>query len=177
MFEQNTSLPISGGVILSALVYTGTCLFGLGPLLGERTIKKSSWIESCKTGLQKQIEAKRTPRKVIPKTDCRSMVGWLMPELSQLCTQYGNPDLAGPFGGLQEQQERLRKQAEDKRLSAIAAQSGSRCQCAASIVAQDYAWALHAGSLRLITPPQIQNLNAELNRALYSPHCTGGSAL
>ena len=92
MFDQN-QLPVSGGLLLSGLVYAGTCLFITGPLIATRTIENTPWQSACEAGVKAEIDATRTPPKVIPKTDCRSLVGGLFPQLTGLCAKYGNPDL------------------------------------------------------------------------------------
>lgn len=170
MFDNGSNLPISGGVIIASLLYAGTSMFVLGPLVAESTIEKSGWNTSCETGVRANIEAQRSPPKFIPKTDCRSTIGAFIPELATLCNQYGNPDFGGPKAGLLRQQERLRQEAENRRLNLAASKSGSQCDCAAALVAQSH-WAIHAGSLRMITPPQINTLSSELTRALNTPHC------
>ncbi len=175
MFDNGNNLPISGGVIVAGLLYTCASIFVLGPLVAERTIENSDWGSSCRVGLKAEIETRRKPAKIIPRMDCRSTIGIFMPELARLCNQYGNPDFGGPMTGILRKQERLRREAEDRRLTIAASQSGSKCSCAAALVAQDRSWAIHAGSLRLITPPQVSNLHSELTRALNTSHCMGRS--
>lgn len=172
---DSTNLPISGSVLIASLLYAGASVFVLGPLVAERTIEKSNWNSLCEAGLRADIKAQRRPARIIPKTDCRSTIGAFMPELAKLCTQYGNPDFGGPATSLLRQKERLRQDAEERRLARASSNSGSKCSCAASLVTQDRAWAIHAGSLRLITPTQVSNLRSELTRALNTPHCTGRS--
>ncbi len=174
--DTGPNLPISGGVLIASLLYAGTSVFVLGPLVAERTIEKSNWNATCEAGLQADIEAQRSPPKIIPRTDCQSTIGAFMPELAKLCNHYGNPDFGGPMTSLLKQQENLRQQAEERRLAVAASQSSSQCDCAAALVAQDQAWAIHAGSLRLITPPQVNTLSSELTRALNTPHCNSGRA-
>lgn len=173
MFDNSNQLPISGSILLSGLLYIGASIFILGPIVAERTIEKSDWNTQCKTALKTKIEASRKPRKFIPRTDCSSTLGLIMPELARLCKQYGDPDLGGFVTKQLRQQERLRQEAEERRLALAASQSSSQCSCAASLVAQDRIWAIHAGSLRIITPHQVNNLTAELSRALNSSHCAG----
>ena len=169
---DSSSLPVSGGVVLAGLFYAGVSVFALGPLVAERTIEKSNWPAQCQQNLTADIELERTPPKVIPRMDCKSMLGSFMPQLSDLCTHYGNPDFGGMATQVIRQQEQARKHIEDQRLSRAAAQTGSRCACAASIVARDYDWAIHAGSMRLIKPTSVKNLSSELKQAVHSPHCS-----
>ena len=171
MFDQN-QLPVSSGLFLSGLVYAGTCLFITGPLIATRTIENTPWQSACEAGVKAEIDATRTPPKVIPKTDCRSLVGGLFPQLTGLCAKYGNPDFGGPATEVLRAQERARQALEEKRLALIADSSTSRCDCATQIVVQDKAWAIYAGGLRLYTPPPLRDLHARLTSALYSPTCT-----
>lgn len=168
----NTSdLPISGGVLLAGVIYIGVSLFVTGPMVATRTIEKSDWKHVCNDGITSAIEAQRTPLKVIPRTDCRSLLGGFMPELGNLCDQYGNPDFGGSTAQVLREQERRRVEAEENRLAALASKSESACGCAASIVAQDRGWALHAGTFRIVTPPSVKHLDSELHGALQSSHC------
>jgi hypothetical protein len=171
---DTTNLPIGGSVILAGAVYVATSLFITGPLVAKRTIDlKSNWNAICERNLKAEISERRSPPKIIPRTDCQSILGQFMPELGQLCRQYGNPDFGGYSTQLLRQQERLRQQAEERRLAKLATQSGSRCECAASAVSQNKDWALTAGSLRLVSPPSTNvNLKSELTHALNSPRCS-----
>lgn len=166
-----SDLPISGGVLLAGAAYVCASLFITGPLIATRTIEKSDWTQSCSATIHSAIAAQRTPVKVIPRTDCKALLGGFLPELGQMCDQYGNPDFGGGTSQMLREQERRRIEAEEKRLAALAAGSGSACGCAASIVAQDHSWAIHAGTFRIVTPPAVKHLNAELYGALQSPHC------
>ena len=171
MSIDTSGLPISGGVILAGLLYAGVSVFVTGPLVATRTIDKSDWDQSCQVNIDSTIAAQRTPKKIIPRTDCKSLFGGFMPELGQLCQQYGNPDFGGGTTQLLRQQEERRQEIEKRRLAALAANSTSRCDCAVSMVAEDRGWAIHAGSFRLITPPSVKHLKAELQGAIQTPLC------
>ena len=170
---DTSNLPISGGVIVASLVYAGVVTFGLSPTVAKRTIERTNWEASCKAGLLADISKRRSPPRLIPKTDCRSIFGSFMPELGALCTKYGNPDFGGPASEMMRAQERARQEMENRRLSRIASTTTPRCACAAAIVSQKRAWAIHTGSLRLISPPSIKaNLSTSLTMALRSPQCS-----
>ena len=175
MGEMNT-LPINGRVLIAGLIYASTTVFALGPLVAERSIEKSGWNNRCQSTLRADIAARRSPQQVIPALDCQSLaetplVGTFMPELGEFCDYYGNPDFGGLTTDLLRAQERTQREIEERRLARAAAQTDSRCECAAAVVAQDSAWALHAGSLRLITPTAVKKLDTELQQALYLPRC------
>ena len=173
MSIDTNNLPISGGVIVAGLVYAGIVTFGLAPMVAERTIERTNWNAICKAGLQTEILERRSPSRIIPKTDCKSIFGMFLPELGALCTKYGNPDFGGPATGVMRAQERNRREYENRRLQRIASQTGSRCECASAIVSEKRAWAIYSGSFRLITPPSVSNnLNSSLVRALRSPQCS-----
>lgn len=176
MSIDTSTLPVSGGVLLAAGVFAGACYFALGPLIATRTIEKSNWNQVCRVGIAASIEAKRSPKKIIPRTDCRSLMGGFFPELGQLCDQYGNPDFGGGMSKLMREQESRRQEVEQKRLAQLAHQSTNQCDCAASVVARHRDWVIHAGSLRLISPPSVQNLNAALTSALNTTPCNARSS-
>ena len=171
MSLDTTNLPISGGVLVAAALYVGASIFVTGPLIATRTIDRSDWGRSCHANIHSTIAAQKTPAKVIPRTDCQSLIGGFMPELGRLCQQYGNPDFGGGTSAMMREQERRRQEVEAKRLQALAASSASRCDCAASVFAQDRSWAVHAGSFRLVSPPAVKHMKAELQAALQSPLC------
>jgi len=170
---DTSNMPISGSVILAVVLYAGVSFFGTGQLIAKRTIETSDWGKTCQSALQAEISTRREPVTIIPRTDCNSLLGGFMPELGALCNQYGNPDLSGGTTAMLREQERQRREAEDRRIALAASQTGSKCDCAASVVTQDSLnWALYAGSARLISPPAVtDNLNSELTRALNSSYC------
>lgn len=173
MSFDTSNLPISGGVVLAAALYAGVSFFGTGQVIAKRTIENSDWGATCQSVLRVEISTRKEPETLIPRTDCNSLLGRFMPELGALCNQYGNPDLSGGATSMLREQERQRRAREDRRIALAASQTGSRCDCAASVVTQDRLnWALYAGSARLISPISVtNNLNSELTRALHSSHC------
>lgn len=173
MFGEN-SLPLGGSVIVGLFAYAAVSAFVTGPMIGTRMIEQSGWHESCPAALRADIEAQVSPSQPIPRMDCQSMLGRFMPELGTFCRELGNPDFGGPMTGAMREQERLRREAEERRLSAAASRSASACSCAANVFLEEdrIAFALHAGSARLITPPEITSLESSLGRALRGPSCT-----
>lgn len=168
-----SNLPVSGGTLMMAAAYVAVAFVITGPLIAERSIKKLGWSHICKSDLRAEMSARKAPKGMIPKLDCNSVLGVWHPQFRQVCERHGNPDFGGPATAILTMQEKLRQEAEDRRLSYAASQSQSRCSCAATIVASDrIPWATYAGSMRLIAPPQIKNLQSELIRALHSPHCS-----
>jgi hypothetical protein len=93
-------------------------------------------------------------------------------DFQRVCTEHGNPEFKLPFQDQVQAQERALHEAKQRRLEMRAAQSGSRCACAASLTLENRtSWALYAGSARLVSPPDVVHLDAALTRALHSPHC------
>jgi hypothetical protein len=170
---ESSALPFSPNLILSVVAFAGLSAFVTGPMIGTRMIEQSGWHESCPAALRAEAEAQASPSQPIPSLDCQSMLGGLMPELGTLCRELGNPDFGGPMTGVMREQERLRREAEERRLNAAASRSASACSCAANVFLEDdrIAFALHAGSARLITPPEITSLESSLERALRGPSC------
>lgn len=172
MLGEN-SLPIGGSLLVGLLAYAGVAAFITGPVIGARMIEKSGWYQSCPAALRSEVAAQASPGQVIPRMDCRSLLGGIMPELGALCREYGNPDFGGPMTGMMREQERLRREAEERRLSLAASRSHDVCSCAANVLLEDdrTAFALHAGSARLITPPEVASLESSLVRSLRGPSC------
>lgn len=173
MFGEN-NLPIGGSVLLGLLAYAGVAIIITGPMIGNRMIERSGWYESCPAALRAEAEAATSPAQIIPRTDCQSLLGSFMPELGALCRQYGNPDFGGPMTAMMQEQERLRREAEGRRLNLAASRSADACSCAANVFLEEdrVAFALHAGSARLITPPEIDSLDSSLERALRGSSCS-----
>lgn len=170
----DNSLPIGGSVLIGLLAYAGVSAFITGPMIGSRMIEQSGWHDSCPAAVVGQITRQAEPEQVIPRMDCQSLLGSFMPELGALCREYGNPDFGGPVTGMMREQERLRREAQTRRLNEAAAQSTTMCSCAANVLLEEdrTAFALHAGSARLITPPEVGALESSLVRALRSPACS-----
>ena len=174
MMLQPDSLPVGGGTLVAAIAWAGLSYVVTGPLVGERMIARSNWQEQCRSGIEQQVEAERTAPTILPDTDCRSILGGILPELDEICRQIGNPDLGGPGAIALREQERLRHEAEEKRIAHAAATAGSRCACASSVFIEEQrvALALHAGSARLVTPMPVKHLTSELMRTLTGPACS-----
>ena len=172
MFDT-PQLPLTGGTLVACAAYSAVSLLVTGPIVGERTIEKAGWSRQCEAGLEAEITAQRPAPRIIPRTDCQSILGGWMPELGRLCRDLGNPDFGGPAADLLREQERLRQEAEEQRVANAAARSGTRCSCAAAVFVEEQrlSLALYAGSARLITPAPIKDLQSELTRALHGPAC------
>lgn len=169
---SDSSVPIGGSLLLAGLAYAGLNLFVTGPLIGDRLIEKSGWYETCPAALHAEIQAQREPPPIIPRTDCQSLMGGIMPELGALCREYGNPDFGGPMSGMLREQERQRLEAEERRMNLAAAKSEDACTCAANVLLEErLAFAIHAGSARQITPPTVASLDSSLARSLHSSAC------
>lgn len=166
-------LPISGGVVLAALLYAGVAWFVTGPIIGKRTVERSGWEQSCPSTLDAEIEARREPRRIIPRTDCMTLFGGWFREVDQLCREFGNPDIGGRTTELLREQEERRIEAQERWIAEAAARSGSRCSCAAATFVEEerVALAIHAGTARLVTPSAIERLHAGLTRSLHTPQC------
>ncbi|OXT01632.1 hypothetical protein B7H23_01280 [Notoacmeibacter marinus] len=166
-----SNLPVTGGVIVGALVYGAISLSATGPLVGERLIEKTGWQQQCQARLIRELERNQTPPDFVPKLDCSSVFGLFGREGRQLCQTYGNFELP-LFDQLNAHQQQL-AEANRKRLENSAAKTSSRCACAEAFVLEKRRtdFALHAGSLRLIEPAPVTALDHELNTALHTPAC------
>ena len=169
------SLPLNGRLVMTGIAYALFTYSVSAPTIAERAIAKSNWGQQCKLRLLDELDAQQTPQRLIPKTDCNSTLGAIMPELRELCNALGNPDPQAFANNHLREQERRRQEIEAKRLALAVSQIDSQCDCAATVVTQDSSWLLYAGSWRWVTPPEITNLHSTLSRAVQSPSCAGGA--
>ena len=172
----DTSLPAIGGIGIPIAAYVLLSGFVTGPLVAERTIENSGWHAQCRQVMATEAEISRPATPAMPKLDCNSLMGLFGEEGNAICREYGNWSL--PFAD-QIIAERSRIEAlQNKRFEIAAAQSGTRCDCAAAVMTEEHrlAWGLHAGSIRIVTPPSVRNLQSGLVSALRSPWCSGGAS-
>ena len=174
MFNDSGNMPIAGSALVAALLYAGVSAFGTGPMIGERTIEKSNWHPRCVAGVKASAKANDPAAPRIPKLGCMDLFGgWLGAAGSDYCRMHGHLFENNPINrltdGVHDQKERLRQ----GRLDAATRNAASRCDCAVTYTLENkrVSFALYAGSLRLITPPAIKGLDAELQSALAAPHC------
>ncbi len=150
MFDPQ-NLPLSGGLILAAAAYAAISFFATGPLIAERAIAKSGWAEACPAALNVNAARQVTPT---PQQNCQAIVGMVAREFAPFCDLLNVVPQAGTSSPSQ----------------TVSLQT--RCSCAASVTLERRtAWALYAGSARLVTPPAIKNLDATLAQALNTLPC------
>lgn len=163
-----SSLPSGGGFVAGGLLYAALAVGG-GDLIGGRVIERDAWLPRCEATIRQSAET-ASPAD-IPELSCGMLAGMIGPDGDKLCTAFG-AFIEPMAGSLLEQQRRL---AELDLLRAQTIRSGatSRCACAANVVLDKRTdWAIYAGTLRLIAPATIRNLDAELFAALRSPLCS-----
>lgn len=172
MLNESNGLPISGGVLIAGLLYAGASLFISGPVVGERMIAKSDWGRQCKVVLRTELVARAPAPTFTPKLDCNSIFGIFGKQGQALCRVHGNV-LKIPFADQLKAIQNQKRALQQKRLALAASKTGSRCDCAVSLTLEKrrVPLAIYAGSIRLVTPPAIKNLNSELMTALRSPQC------
>ena len=173
-----SSLPVSAGLVLGLILYAGVSLFGTGPLVGERLIERVDWDAQCHRELVADLKARTPSAPPVPKLGCRSVFGGLFGRDGQrLCERHGDFALPG-LDQLAAHRRRLEEQRR-QRLQRAAARTGSQCRCAANLTLEKRrtAFALHTGSLRLMTPAPVRDLRHELTASLADPLCRigGGS--
>jgi len=173
MLPDPGGLPIGRSLLTTALVYASVALFAAGPLVGERTIEKSGWDRSCAALVTSGLEHQRPEAPAIPALDCGSLIAPLFgPDGAAWCARYGG-EIQIPFADVLADQRRRLEDLNQRRLSYAASKAGTRCACAVTTTLEErrVAFALYAGSFRLITPPSVRNLAAELEVALADPRC------
>lgn len=164
--------PLSGGSMTAwAAVYTAISLYVTGPLVGERTIERLGWMEGCTRALT-QHSTSSAPTTT-PLT-CQTLLGWMGDEAATLCQHYGNPalpDMSGLAGRAKQ------RGADAERWLGLRETSGSRCRCAINLTLsrERTAFALYAGSARMIAPAPVRTLTQVLETSLNSAPCAGRS--
>lgn len=163
-FDTHGSL-LSGKAALACLVYIGASLYVSGPLIAERTIERSGWDTGCETA-QEAYSSGREP--ALPSFDCHSLLGWLGPSGRELCDRHGTALLNLP--ALVRQTQFGTHAPPDEQTE----RNRSRCACAvnATLEQNRTAFAVYAGSVRLITPAAVRNLRTALSSSLHSRTCT-----
>ena len=167
------NLPLSGGIVVAGLVYAGASLI-TGQLVGDRLIEKSGWDQQCIAGIKADIVSRQPVQSFVPKIDCNSIIGgWMGREGMDWCTNYGD-QIINPLGNLANARQRQLKEANQRRLANALAKTSSRCSCAANLALETnrISFALHSGSIRLLTPPAVKNLKSTLVTALNNPLCS-----
>jgi len=171
LLPDPTSLPFTGGALAFGLLYAGVSLFITGPLVGERTIAKSGWAEQCEIAVLSGAEsANPLFDDIVPGLDCDSLIApWFGEEGARFCQRHGG-EFALPFVEKFQDQQRRR---EEMRLRDVTDGAASRCACAISYALESdrIPLAIHAGTLRLVTPHSVKNLSGELGAALSTPQC------
>lgn len=158
MLADVLSIPGAGGLAAAALLYGGVSLFVTGPLVGERTIERSGWQAACGRGITQSA-----PLGFDATTDCSALLGLMFgSDGIAFCRRHGET-----LGSARRMINGL--------ASSHPSTSGSACGCAVREVldSRRSEFTLHAGSMRLMTPRPLRDLDAELRGALASPPCSG----
>lgn len=164
------NFPVGGGTILALFLYALLSLFVTGPIIGERMIEKAGWPAHCQAALKAELETSGQMPGFQPKLDCPSLLSWLGPDGQKLCRQGG---LKLPFmDQMNAYQDRL-DSFNEQRLESAVSKTRDRCECAAALTLENRrtAFAITAGSARLIVPSPVKNLSSELTAALHMPAC------
>lgn len=169
---SDSSLPIGGSTLIAGLLYAGASMFITGPLIGERMVDRSNWSTSCQRVIANAAERENPSQPRVTVPICQLTFGLLGRDGQAYWDRYGrgmNGAVNGPLSHIQEQRERVRREA----LERATENSESRCGCAAAAALEEnrVAFALHAGSLRLVTPPAVKRLEATLQASLGSGYC------
>ncbi|WP_299961515.1 hypothetical protein [uncultured Roseobacter sp.] len=167
-----SGLPGGGSLLLSVLAYAGLSYLA-GQEMIERQIDKSGWHQTCEVSILDDIDSRRKPVEVLPEMRCSDTVGWLGRDFQRFCQRMNDFDFNGPARRQEEALNRKRQELEDRRLGRLASKAGTQCSCAANIFKAENALSLsvYAGTARLITPPDVQNLQQSLRVSLGTPQC------
>jgi len=170
------NLPISGGVVVAGLIYAGASLLVSGQFIGERLIEQSGWDKQCRADIKAYIVSRQPAPSFTPRIDCNAIFGGFMGrEGKTWCARYGN-QLINPLGNQLDAKKQQLREASQRRLINALSKSTSRCSCAASLALETnrVSFGLYAGSIRLVKPPTVKNLQSTLVTALNNPLCSVG---
>ena len=172
MFIDPQSATSGGGAALALILYAAGSMFVTGPLVVARSVEKSGWVARCERSVQDEIRSRASTQVTPPTMNCDVILGSMDPRVRELMGKFG-ADAACKAMDLKRQQDELAQQAQARLVQSALEQSGSRCACAVSHLAENkrVAIGLYAGTARLITPAAIRNLNAHLKAALHAPAC------
>ena len=176
MTDFVNNLPISGGVVVAGLIYAGASLLVSGQIIGDRLIEKTGWNEQCRAGIRADIVSRQPIPSFTPRIDCNAIFGNFMGrEGKAWCARYGN-NIINPLGNQLDARQRQLREANQRRLTNALSKTTSRCSCAASLALETnrVSFGLYAGSIRLVNPPVVKNLNSTLVTALNNPLCSVG---
>lgn len=173
MFDIN-SLPVSGGVVASGLVWAGVSAFVLGPLVGDRTAHlKLNWPETCERSIRASAQTDGPAATVQVPSLCGLFFGIYGDDGARYCAMHGH-HIDGPanrlLGGIQAQRDEVHR----RRMEFAVSRADSRCSCALTTATEKrrLQLALHAGTARLVP---LKNWRSELVTALNSTECAGGA--
>ncbi len=168
-----SNLPGGGGFILALGLYAAASILG-GQVVAERMTEKSGWLSACESALRADIEARRpAPPPARKRTDCESRIGWIGIEAVRLCRQLDNPDLELPGERAEREAAELWRRTQERALAHAAARTDSRCECAVAVYRREHLieLGLYAGSARMISLPEVEGMERELETALEAPAC------
>lgn len=167
MSFDTQGLPLGGGVVIGVIAYGLLSLFITGPMVANRTIEKSEWEASCTANLSNAVRRDHQEQMLPEMFNCRAIARKFDPASQELCGLFDM--LTAP---VEAERRRLQRFAEERAKNALSG-VGSTCSCAVTLAIEEerMSFALHAGSLRTITPEPVSRLNATLDTAVRSPKC------
>lgn len=154
MLTDVLSIPGVGGIAAAGALYTGFSLLVAGPLVGERMIERSGWTAQCERGLG--ASSTHHPTQSTISGECQNLLGPFFGTDGRDFCQRNGQELEGLA-------QLVRRFGQARRT--VTPQS--ICACAAHEVLDNRRneFALHAGSMRLISPRPVRNLHSELSGA------------
>lgn len=159
MFADLLSTPGAGGLVAAGAFYAGMSLLVTGPLVGERMIERLDWTADCERSLA--APTVQSSQDTIGG-ECHILLGSLFGRDAVDFCRRNSRELES-WSNLAKRLVRAPRVAPPR----------STCACAVREVldSRRTEFALHAGSLRLITPRPVRELRGELNGALSSSAC------
>lgn len=169
MLFDPLSFSNAGGAVLGVAAYAGLSFFITGPMVGERLIEKAGWTARCPELVRASAAQSRPSLQPRPSLDCAALGHVIGQEGARLCGLV-NPLIRGDF--IDDGTEALHAFDRGK-AERLAAQAADSCECAATLTARELQGdlALHAGTLRLVTPRPVRTLENTLQRSLGAPIC------
>lgn len=167
MFFDTHGLPLGGGAVIGVIAYSLISLFVTGPLVAKRTIEMDGWEARCTANLSDAVRRDHQYQFLPEIFNCRAFARQIDPTATELCGVFDM--LTMP---VEAERRRVQRLAEERTNNALAG-VGSACGCAVTLAMEEerMSFALHAGSLRAITPEPVFRLDATLEAAVRSPKC------
>lgn len=174
-----SNIGVGGGFVAACALYAGASLLG-GQVIAERMIARSDWQLRCEAGIVEAIPLPARPTNRIPARTCGDVMSIFGAEATQLCGPFIGYDFNSQARRAEDEVYSQQRRLAEARRDQAAQSAGSQCGCAVDVHLSDraVAYAVLAGTARLISLPTIDDPEQGLQQALSSSTCqaVGGAS-